>query len=124
MFNLKSAIVSALLGNAALISLLGKDSIGQTAVYQQVAPEALVFPRITFFELSNVDSVYMDDDVFSSEISVQIDIWSKGNTSAIATEVDNTMRSIGWKRFGSQDLYEDDTQIFHKALRYETQYTP
>lgn len=124
MFNLKPAIVSALLGNPALISMLGKDSANRAAIYQQVSPDAMVFPRITFFELSNVDDTYMDDDVFSSEISVQIDIWSKGSISDIAVEVDNTMRSMGWKRFGSQDFFESDTLIFHKALRYETQYTP
>lgn len=115
MINLKPEVYSALVNNQALVSLLGGPR-----VYQMVAPNADEFPRITFFELTNFDSAFADDQAFVTEIHIQIDIWNKGSTSAIAAEVDRTMKSIGFKREASADLYEEDTKIFHKAMRYST----
>lgn len=115
MINVKPEVLQALESNQALVSLLGGPRI-----YQQVALNPDEFPRITFFELTNFGSRYADDTEVESEIHIQIDIWSKGSTSAIATEVDRTMKSIGFQRTSSVDLYESDTKIFHKALRYST----
>lgn len=116
MIDIKPTVYDALIANTALVSLLGSG----IRITQLVAPDATVFPRITFFELSNIDSLYLDDTAFASEIGLQIDIWSKASTSAIAAQVDISMKSLGFKRMSSQDFYESDTKIFHKALRYET----
>jgi hypothetical protein len=116
MINLKPAVLQALESNQALVSLLGGKRI-----YQLVAPNANEFPRITFFEMTNFDDQYADDSAVSSEIHMQIDVWSKGSTSAIAQEVDKTMKSIGFQRSSAIDLYENDTQVYHKAMRYKTQ---
>jgi len=116
MINLKPEVLSALENNQELIGLLGGPRI-----YYLKAPDAMEFPRITFFEMTNFDDLYADDDALSSEIHFQIDIWSKdGNMTAIAQEVDKTMKQIGFRRTSSIDLYEDDTEVYHKALRYET----
>jgi hypothetical protein len=115
MINIKPEVLQALESNQALVSLLGGPRI-----YQQVAPNPDEFPRITFFEMANFDTTFADDQAIESEIHIQIDIWSKDSTSAIAQEVDRTMKSIGFKREASADLYEDDTKIFHKAMRYST----
>jgi hypothetical protein len=114
--DVKTDLRTALLANAALVSLLGGDR-----VYQLVAPNATEFPRITFFELNNSDSAYADNTAYMADISVQIDVWSKGSTSAIAGEVDKTMKANGWTRTSAGDFYEEDTKVFHKALRYRTQ---
>lgn len=115
MINVKPDIVAALKANATLVSLLGGPRI-----YFQVAPVADEFPRITYFEIENIGAVYADDNEQASEIHVQVDIWSKGSTSAIAAEVDKTMKSIGFGRTSSADLYEQDTGIYHKAMRFAT----
>jgi hypothetical protein len=115
MMNLKPMILQALESNQALISLLGGPRI-----YQLVAPDPNEFPRITFFELVNMDSRFADDEAIASEIHFQIDVWSKESTTAIAQEVDRTMKSIGFRRYSAADLYEEDTQVFHKGLRYKT----
>jgi putative NIF3 family GTP cyclohydrolase 1 type 2 len=116
MINLKPSILAALQNDSQLIALLGGPNI-----YQLRAPKAAQFPRITFLEFANVGAVYADDDEYVSEISIQIDVWTQAaSTTAIAQRVDVVMKSMGFLRTESQDLYEDDSdiQIFHKAMRY------
>lgn len=114
MIDLKPEILQALRGNTALVELLGGPK-----VWPEVAPDSTKEPYITFFELVNVDDQFADDKAFSSEIHFQIDVWSKGNTSPIAAEVNKTMEALGFYRTGSVDMYEEDTKTFHKALRYK-----
>lgn len=115
--DIKTEVRTALLNNAALVSLLG----GQR-VYQLAAPDATEFPRITFFEVINYDAAFADDVPIMADVIVQIDVWSKVSTSVIAGEVDKTMKQLGWSRTSAADLYEEDTKIYHKALRYRRQY--
>jgi len=113
--DVKPEIVRALGSNQALISLLGGPRI-----YQLVAPIPEELPRITLFEMVNADNWFADDTAYASKIHIQVDVWSKESTTAIAAEVDKTMKSIGFQRYASADLYENDTKIFHKALRFST----
>lgn len=111
--DIKTDLRTALLSNGALVLLLGGERI-----YQLAAPRADEFPRITFFELNNSDTAFADNAAYASDVSVQIDVWHKDSTSAIAGEVDRTMKQQGWARTSAADLYESDTKVFHKALRY------
>jgi len=113
MIDLKPTVLQALEGNAALVSLLGGKRI-----YQLAAPNAEEYPRITFFEMTNFDSDFADDDPTTSMVSFQIDVWSKGSTTAIGQEVDRTMKSIGFRRTSSADLYEEDVKVYHKGMRF------
>ncbi|GMA48662.1 hypothetical protein GCM10025857_39720 [Alicyclobacillus contaminans] len=115
MINLKESIKSALIGDSELVNLLGGER-----VYQIRAPNATEFPRITFFELTSFNSDYADDVPIASQFEFQIDIWTKGSFSAIAAAVDRVMQSIGFRLIGTAELYEDDVQVYHKALRYRT----
>lgn len=116
MINVKPEVLTALEGNTSLVALLGGPYI-----YQLKAPEGLD-KYITLFELTNFDSAWADDTALLAEVHLQVDVWVKeASTSAIAAEVDKTMKVLGFKRTGSADLYEDDTKIFHKALRYVTE---
>lgn len=115
--DIKTEIRTALLANAALVSLLGGDRI-----YQLAAPDATEFPRITFFEVVNVDAAFADDMPIMADVIIQIDVWSKSSTSAIVGEVDTTMRAQRWSRTSGADLYEDDRKVYHKSLRYRRQF--
>ena len=119
MIAIKPEILTALESNQALIDLLGGPKI-----YHLRADRAATHPKISFFEITNFDDNYADDRAISSEIHIQIDIWAKADmmvtVSTIAVEVDKTMKQLGFKRTAAADLYEDDTAVFHKALRYYT----
>lgn len=114
MIDLKSQVYQVLANDQELITLLGGKR-----VYQIAASDATVYPRVTFFELDNVDADYADDAPMSARVSIQVDVWSKGNYSAIVQRVNELMESIGFVRYYSTDLYETDTGVYHKALRYQ-----
>lgn len=113
MISLKGAITTALISDSVLVTLLG----GEFA-YPVPAPDASQFPRITFFEVVNIDADSADDEVYSSRLIYQVDVWAKSNPDPIAREVDRIMKSIGFSRSGGADLYEQETQVHHKALRF------
>ncbi|MBW3490574.1 DUF3168 domain-containing protein [Bacillus sp. FDAARGOS_1420] len=113
MINLRPEILQALENNQELVSLLGGKR-----VYYRKAKHAEEFPRITFFELDNRPSGFADNEEGESEITFQIDIWSKVSTTAIHQKVNAIMKSIGFSRYAVADLYEEDTQIFHYAMRF------
>lgn len=117
MINLKPLVVSALESNQALISLLEGPRI-----YFMFAKDAEEFPRITYFELNNTDEDHADDTAISSRVSFQISIWTKypAQLSPIALEVDRAMKNAGFYRTYTTDLFEEDTKVFHKPMRYST----
>lgn len=118
--DVKAQVRSALLANSDLLALLGKDRFGNDPIYQLRAADPEKFPRITFFEVDNRDRDFADDRSIASLVVVQIDVWSKGSTSVIAGQVDKTMKSLGFTRSSSPDFYEEETKIFHKAMRFRT----
>ncbi|OAS21136.1 tail completion protein gp17 [Paenibacillus oryzisoli] len=115
--DVKTEIRTALLANSALVTLLGGQRI-----YQLAAPKADEYPRITFFEIDNSDAAFADDTAIASDVPVQVDVWSKGSTSAVSGEVDKTMKTLGFSRTGASDFYETDTLVFHKAMRFRAQF--
>lgn len=118
--DVKAQVRSALLANSDLLALLGKDRFGNDPIYQLRAADPEKFPRITFFEVDNRDRDFADDQSIASLVVVQIDVWSKGSTSVIAGQVDKTMKSLGFTRSSAPDFLEDDTGVYHKAMRFRT----
>lgn len=113
MLNIKPLVVESLENNQALVNLLGGKK-----VFFMTTSEDTELPYITYHEIVNVDDTYYDNEAYSSEIQLVIDIWSYGSTTKIAQEVDKTMKSIGFKRLGAHDLYHEETGIHQKNMRY------
>jgi len=111
--NLKPDVVAALKNDATLVGLLGGPRI-----YFQVAPNADEFPRITYYEQDNRPALHGDSRELGSEVTFVIDIWAKASTSAIADAVDRIMTGLGFVREFAGDLYEQDTGVYHKNMRY------
>lgn len=113
MINVKPEVSSGLLANTTLTGLLGGSKVeaGQKATNP--------YPCITFWELTNFGASYADDREMVSEIHLQVDVWSKSDPTAIADEVDKTMGELGFIRTAAADLYESDTKIYHKAMRFK-----
>ncbi|HFK1431593.1 TPA: hypothetical protein ACGXNJ_001595 [Bacillus cereus] len=116
MRDLMKEIKQGLENNKELVDLLGGKRIGH-----------LIFngdknnPYITFSEVNNQDGDSADDRAYNSDLLYQIDIWSKKPiTNKYKTEVDRVMKSIGFSRFSTADLYEEDTKIYHYGMRYRT----
>lgn len=73
---------------------------------------------ITFHEYFTSGEEYEDDFEFYTGHYIQVDIWSKEDYTDIVKEVKEKLENIGFKRLNEADLYESDTEIYHKALRF------
>lgn len=113
MIDPKRTIVSALKADSTLKSLISDR------VYFLSVPEEPTFPCITYREENNTPAL----SPFGSPepavwVTFVVDIWSKGDTSTIASVVDTVMRSLGFIRVFGGDLFEQDTKVFHKSMRF------
>lgn len=120
MIDLKPVILHAMRSDEGIITTVGRDKGGNAKVYPETSPEAIIEPYITFFELTNFDKNFADNEAKSSEIHFQVDVWSKTNTSPIVLHADRVMKSLGFYRTGAADQYESSTTTYHKVLRYKT----
>ena len=116
MQNIKSTTLSALQTATALATLQGQK------FYFHHPPEFTDLPIGSYFELSNLGNLYADDIEAGSEIIFQIDLWGKSSLSTLSQAVDDVMILQGWGRIFSQDMFEIDTKIMHKSLRYRRDY--
>lgn len=73
---------------------------------------------ITFHEYLETGEEYEDDEESLTSHYVQIDVWSKTDYTDIAKEVKKLLIAAGFKRLNEIDLYEEDTKIYHKGLKF------
>ena len=73
---------------------------------------------ITFHEYFETGEEYEDDEETLTAHYVQIDIWSKNDYEELVKKVKENLTKIGFKRINEVDLYEEDTKIYHKGLKF------
>ncbi|MCY7999378.1 MULTISPECIES: hypothetical protein [Bacillus] len=109
--------------SAALVNDFLLKELVTGGFHNRVASDVNAYPRIMYTELKNADDSYADNQARSSEVRFQISIFTNSNTvskeTKIAKEIDRIMKSIGYGRYDSQDLYEEADKVFHKAMRYK-----
>ncbi|MGG3798986.1 hypothetical protein [Metabacillus fastidiosus] len=114
-FDAKSELLAGLRANPSLVTLC------TGGFHNRKAKDVNAYPRIVYTELNNADDSFVDNQAVSSEVRFQISIFTNDSTiskeTAIAKEVDKTMKILGYSRYSSVDLLED-SQVFHKAMRY------
>lgn len=115
MIDLKPTIYSALKNDSELSTL-----ISDRVFFMQVPTTVKIEdgPCITYYEQNNLPVYFADNHEQASELIFVVDVWSKGNTTAIAQEVDRIMKSLGFVRAVAIDLYEQDTGVHHKSMRF------
>ncbi|TDQ39236.1 DUF3168 domain-containing protein [Aureibacillus halotolerans] len=111
MINKKTEMSKALRANEVLFNLVDGRIFAASELHD--------YPSVTYFEVTNFDSQYSEDAPYASDITMQVDVWSEGSTTDIAVQVDKTMKQLGFFRSSASDLYEEDTRIYHKAMRYK-----
>ena len=61
-----------------------------------------------------------DDEPMYSVVSVDVDVFSNGNYLALVTEVKQLMKQHDWVWSGdSPEMYEEDTELYHKTISFE-----
>lgn len=112
MKNIKTTVVSTLKADTTI-----KGLVSDRVIFMSL-PDEPEFPCITYYEQNNSPALVGDGKELTSESVMVIDVWSKGSTTVIAQAVDNVMASLRFVREFSGDLYETDTGVYHKSMRY------
>lgn len=75
---------------------------------------------ITWAIISEVPSLSGDDEDLYGVTSVDIHIYSDGNYLDIVKEVKKAMKESNWLwSEDSGEMYEDDTELYHKTITFE-----
>jgi len=95
------------------------NGTGYTTDYQFPQGER-TFPSITFYEADNSVDTRADGSEYLTAVSYIVDLWAATpeTTAAMALTVDTALAALGLSRTFSTDLYEQDTKIHHKSMRY------
>lgn len=73
---------------------------------------------ITFFSYLEKGEMYADNEEKVTGHYIQVDIWSKKDYTSLYKRVENAMKAAGFRKTSVADLFEKDTKIYHKAIRY------
>lgn len=90
--------------------------IGVPVSFQTYSGTATTY--ITFFEYNQFSALNADDEEQHTAHFMQVDVWSKGDYTAIVQQVKQLMKQAGFRRTFETELYEPDTKIFHKVIRF------
>ena len=73
---------------------------------------------ITFFCYNEQGEAWAEDKEIETGFYIQVDVWSKDDYTDLVEQVQAAMIAAGFYRRTAHDLYEKDTKIFHKAMRF------
>jgi hypothetical protein len=102
-----------------VISKLVMDTLSPLGVpisFQKHSGDELKYT--TFFEYLQQGENFADNRETCTGHYVQVDVWSKGDYSDLINNILNAMILAGFRRTNQTEMYEDDTQTYHKVLRF------
>lgn len=73
---------------------------------------------ITYFCYNEQGEEWAENKEIATGFYIQVDIWSKTNYTTLAKNVKKALEDVGLIRTTTQDLYEKDTEIYHKGMRF------
>lgn len=77
-------------------------------------------PCISYMETNNYDAA-TGNTVGFSRVSYQIKVWGREMLTLqnYAAEIDKALRTLGWKRVSSRELYDRESTMKQKIMTYE-----
>ncbi len=100
--------------NSIIIETL--SDIGVPVAFQLYSGEASTY--VTFHEYIQSGEAFEDDEERFTGHYIQVDVWSKSDYSVLVTLTKEKLKAAGFNRQDEMDLYEKDTGIYHKGLRF------
>lgn len=77
-----------------------------------------IAPYIEYLIYDENGEEWAENKEIATSYYVQVDIFSKTDYTDLENKIKEKMESAGFDRTSSADLFEQDTQYFHKALRF------
>ena len=76
---------------------------------------------ISYYELDNSEAEHADDEEYSSNIAIEVDVWcdTASECSRLAIEVNDKMHELDFMRTLATDLPEEGALKHHKTMRFE-----
>lgn len=75
----------------------------------------------TYIEYEIIRKEYDDycaNDNLSENYLIQVDIFSKGNYDNLEKVIEEVLKEKDYRFVQSADMYEEDTKLYHKAMRF------
>lgn len=108
------------------IKKLVKDTLSNTEILNLTTDK-----KVYFLHASNSNPPYIEYEFYdengeewaeNKEIAtnyyIQVDIFSKTDYTDLENKIKEILTNAGFNRSMSADLYENDTKLFHKAMRF------
>lgn len=92
------------------------NSLNVPVSFQKYSGKAETY--ITFYEYLATGEEYEDDEESLTAHYIQVDVWSKIDYTNLVKEAKKLLINAGFKRLNEIDLYEEDTKIYHKGLKF------
>jgi hypothetical protein len=87
--------------------------------------------KVYFLHATNANAPYVEYEIFdeygvewaenkeiATNFELQVDIYSKGDYTELENKIKEKLMSAGFVRDMAADLYEEDTELYHKAMRF------
>lgn len=74
---------------------------------------------ITYFLYNEQGEAYAENKEKDTCYFLQVDIWTKDTFEDLYKQVLSLMEQAGYYRTFAQELYENDTQLKHKIIRFQ-----
>ena len=76
-------------------------------------------PYITYQFYNEYGEAFSENREIATMYSVQMDIFTRGEVEDLYKEILDLMVSAGWYRIYAMELYEPDTKLKHKIIRFQ-----
>ncbi|HHV82757.1 MAG TPA: hypothetical protein GXX43_03725 [Tepidanaerobacter syntrophicus] len=96
--------------------IIALKDIGVPVSFQNYTGAADTY--ITFFTYLDKPEQHADDEETITGHYVQVDVWSKGDYTDLVKAVHEKMLAVSFTKQSFYDLYEEDVNIYHKAMRF------
>jgi hypothetical protein len=73
---------------------------------------------ITFHEYFQTGEEFEEDEEIYTGHYIQVDVWAKEDYTILVNSIKSLLINVGFKRLDETDLYEEDTGLYHKGLRF------
>lgn len=86
--------------------------------YKRANPTISLDSYIIYFEYNQNGALHADDEEISTRLSYQVDVFTKGDLTALVQQVKSLLKQAGFSRIYENEIYEEEMGYFRRIMRY------
>lgn len=98
--------------DSTIINLTGDKTV------HFIHADTLIFPYVEYEFYDENGNAYEEGKEVETNFYLQVDIFSKGSYAELEAAIKNKLLNAGFDRGMAADLYEKETKLYHKAMRF------